>query len=203
MWFLPVWTRQGHTQEKPPCENGTTQAMSGGLADTISSSYRNSGKKPSLVRSARTLARSCGGGAKRWGLLRVRFSPSPQGCRCLWRRVFPGFAPAEGRLRPETHAPRASLGKTPRNGMTAPPEDNGGSQRDAPTIWQGHLSLQGTPWRPRHLGGRQASISDLRRTSRRMGGQHRVVHAHHRTSCKSESFPYPEGHWACMLTLSP
>jgi hypothetical protein len=49
MWFLPVWTRQGHTKEKPQCANGTTKAMSGGIADTTSSSYRNIGKKQSLA----------------------------------------------------------------------------------------------------------------------------------------------------------
>jgi hypothetical protein len=34
MWFLPLWTRQGHKKEKPQGENGKTKAMSGGIADT-------------------------------------------------------------------------------------------------------------------------------------------------------------------------
>src|SRR5262245_3118716 len=67
MWFLPLWTRQGHQKEKPQCANGTIKAMSGGIADTTSSSYRNIGKKQSLGRSARTSARSCGNSALKWG----------------------------------------------------------------------------------------------------------------------------------------
>ena len=43
MWFLPMWTRQGHTKAKPQCAHGTTKAMSGGIADTTSSSYRGTG----------------------------------------------------------------------------------------------------------------------------------------------------------------
>jgi hypothetical protein len=112
----------------------------------------------------RRQARRGQGGAKRWGWWRVRVGQPPQGFRCLWRRVFPGCATAAGRLCPETPDPRASLGKAHLHGMTAPPEDSFGSQRVAPTILQGHLSLQGTPWRPRHCGGRQAYIGDLRRT---------------------------------------
>src|SRR5262249_53136332 len=50
MWCLPLWTRQGHMKEKPQCTNGTTKAMSGGIADTTLSSYRNIGKKQSLAR---------------------------------------------------------------------------------------------------------------------------------------------------------
>jgi REP element-mobilizing transposase RayT len=66
MWFLPVWTRQGHTKEKPQCENGKTKAMSGGIADTTSSSYRNIDKKQSVAHSARTLARSGENSASQW-----------------------------------------------------------------------------------------------------------------------------------------
>jgi hypothetical protein len=55
MWFLPVWTRQGHQKEKPQGAHGKTKAISGGIADTTSSSYRNIGKKQSLARSARIL----------------------------------------------------------------------------------------------------------------------------------------------------
>jgi hypothetical protein len=45
MWFLPVWTRQGHQKEKPQGAHGTTKAMSGGIADITASAYCNSGKK--------------------------------------------------------------------------------------------------------------------------------------------------------------
>ena len=69
------------------------------------------------------------------GLLCVCFRQPPQGFRGLWLRVFPGFPTAEGRLCPETQEPRASLGQTHRNGMTAPPEDGFGQQRVAPTIF--------------------------------------------------------------------
>src|ERR671925_1932410 len=83
MWFLPVWTRQGHKKEKPQCENGTTKAMSGGIADTTSSSYRNIGKKQSLVRSARTLARSCGNSAIKWVSNWSRGMPCLTMCICV------------------------------------------------------------------------------------------------------------------------
>ena len=66
------------------------------------------------------------GRAKRWVLLRVRFRQPGQGFRCLGMRVFPAFATAEGRLRPETHHPCASFAKTHLNGMTAPSEDGFG-----------------------------------------------------------------------------
>jgi hypothetical protein len=112
----------------------------------------------------RRQARRGQGGATRWGWWRVRVGQPPQGCRGLGRRVCPGCATAAGRWRPETPEPRASLGKAHRHGRTAPPEESGGSQRGAPTIWQGHLRLHGTPWRPRHCGGRQASSGARRRT---------------------------------------
>lgn len=111
------------------------------------------------------------GGAERGGLLRVGFRQPPQGLRRLWLRRFPGSTTAEGRLRPETRDPRASLGQAHLNGMTAPPEDGFGQQRVAPTIFQGHLRLKGTPRRSSHFGGRQASIGALRRSKRRMGCQ--------------------------------
>ena len=70
MWFLPLWIHQGHTKEKPQCAPSTTKALSGGIADTTSASYRNIGKKQSLARSARI-----------WGTDRKNkrhFEPPPQ-----------------------------------------------------------------------------------------------------------------------------
>src|SRR5262245_46357884 len=116
-------------------------------------------------------------------------------------RVFPAFATTAGRWCTETHAPRASLGETDLHSMTAPPEEGCGQQRVASTIFPGHLSLKGTPFRASHLGGRQAEIGELRRTQRLMGFQRRVLRAHNRTSRKSEDVPYPKKHLG-MLTLS-
>ena len=42
--------------------------------------------------------------------------------------------------------------------------------------------VQGSPFRPAHLGRRQTEISDLRWTERRSAFKRRVVHAHDRTS---------------------
>ena len=47
-----------------------------------------------------------------------------------------------GRLRPETPEPRASLGKTYLNGMTAPPEDGFGPQRVAPQYFKAISALK-------------------------------------------------------------
>jgi len=72
-----VWTRQGHKKEKPQGANGKTKALSGGMADTTSSSYRNSDTKPSLAHAARTLARSCGNAASQWASHGSRDMPCP------------------------------------------------------------------------------------------------------------------------------
>src|SRR2546430_576372 len=113
--------------------------------------------------------------------------------------VFPAFATTASRLRPETHDPRTPLGKTCLNGPTAPPEDGFGQQRIAPTIFHGHLSLKGTPFRPSHFGGCQAQIGNLRRIKRLMRFQCRVLHAHNRTFRKSEVFSSPRSSWARLL----
>jgi hypothetical protein len=111
------------------------------------------------------------GGTKCGVLLRMRFRQPVEGCCCLGMRVFPAFATAEGRLRTETYNPWAPFGKPHLNGPTAPTEDDCGHQRVAPTIFQGHLSLQGTPFRSSHLRCCQTYIGDLRRTQRLMGIQ--------------------------------
>src|SRR5919199_4469235 len=114
-------------------------------------------------------------------------------------RVFPAFAPTEGRLRPETDDPRTSLGKTDLNSPTAPPKDGFGQQRMAPTILQGHLSLKGPPLRASHFRGGQAQISNLRRAKRWMRFPWRVLHTHNMPFRKSESFSYPRSSWARLL----
>src|SRR5262249_46653807 len=139
------------------------------------------------------------GGAKRWGLLRVCFSQLAQGVRCLWMYVFPAFAAAESRLRPETPDSRTSLSEPYCNGMPAPPEDGLGQRTISSTILQGHLSLKGTPLRSSHFGGRQAQISNLRWTKRLMRFQCRVLHAHNMTFRKSEGFPYLRSNGARLL----
>src|SRR2546427_8661756 len=57
-----------------------------------------------------------------------------------------------------------------------------GQQGVAPTMFQRHLGLKGSPFRPAHLGCRQTEISDLRWTERRSEFKRRVLHAHDRTS---------------------
>src|SRR5215813_1218448 len=120
-------------------------------------------------RRLRRQARIGQGRTKRWVLLRVRFRQLPQGGRGLGLRVFPAFATAEGRLRPETSEPCTSFGKPHLNSMTPPTEDGFGQQGVTPTIFQGHLSLKGTSCWSRHFGGRQAEIGDLGRTKRLLG----------------------------------
>lgn len=64
--------------------------------------------------------------------MRVRYLV--QCFRCLGLRVFPRFAPAEGRLGTKTRDPRASLGQTQLNRVTAPPKDSFGQEGVAFTI---------------------------------------------------------------------
>ena len=93
------------------------------------------------------------------------FRPPPQGFRSFWLRLCLGLPTPEGRVRPETYAPRASLGKPHRNAMTAPPEAGCGQQWVAPTIFSGPLSLQGPLVAPVivEAATRRSAICDGRR----------------------------------------
>jgi hypothetical protein len=175
---LLLWRGLHHCAQpkSPPVQSLGHRTGRGPLVRTIPVSAQG------FQRRWRRQSRRGQGGSTCWGLWRVRFRQPGQGCCSLGRCVFPAFAAAEGRLRPETPDPCASFGKTPLNGMTTPPEDGFGQQRGAPTIFQGHLSLKGPSCRSRHFGGRQAHISARRRTKRLMGCQRRVLHAHNMTS---------------------
>src|SRR5262249_43521548 len=102
-------------------------------------------------------------------------------------RVFPAFTTTASRLCPETDAPRPPFGETHFNSPTAPSADDCGHHRIAPTIFQGHLSLQGTPFRSSHFGGCQAPISHLRWPKRLIRFECRVLPAHNMAFRQSEN----------------
>src|SRR5215475_3738832 len=58
--------------------------------------------------------------AKRRVLLCMRIGELTKRCRCLPVPVFPAFASTEGRLRPKTNEPGASLRQAKRHGLASP-----------------------------------------------------------------------------------
>src|SRR5215468_10382242 len=107
-------------------------------------------------------------GAKRGGLLRLRFGQLTQGVSHLRMLLFPACAATEGRLRPETHDASASLGSAQRHRLAAPPKDGFRPQGIAATILQRHLGLKGAPCGAGHVDAarRRSAIWDGLSTGR-------------------------------------
>src|SRR6266478_4809446 len=87
---------------------------------------------------------------KRRVLLRMGVGELMKRFSRLRMQVFPAFAPTEGRLSTETKDPCSSLRQAKRHGLASPTKDGFGQEGVAPTIFQRHLGLKGSPFRPVH-----------------------------------------------------